>query len=319
MLYKNGITKKFGDNINRTIYEKALKNKQIQNDPVFKRMQQKYSPGKIILLNNTIAQNTDTKSDADMAQYGGPILDPRGQWAHPGKVTRIPGSDITMQGVNYPVLGIGSNGQQQLMYPGKNYSFGGAEHVDEYPMMGKGGEMIRRADGSYSKRGLWDNIRANKGSGKKPTKEMLKQEKKIKANMQFGGLWDTDKVAYLDSTVNANKNLEFIQRAMQNNGMSIPTPKGAPGYGQGKTSSHLMTYDPASKRSYPELVNMNGTLKYLTGDDAYNYADDTKEYIQFPNAEQAKYFSQNYKKSNYIKVGKQPLEKKHSINVTYKK
>lgn len=28
---------------------------------------------------------------------------------------------------------------------------------------------------------LWNNIRASKGSGKKPTKEMLKQEKKIKA------------------------------------------------------------------------------------------------------------------------------------------
>jgi len=28
---------------------------------------------------------------------------------------------------------------------------------------------------------LWNNIRAAKGSGKKPTKEMLKQEKKIKA------------------------------------------------------------------------------------------------------------------------------------------
>jgi hypothetical protein len=27
---------------------------------------------------------------------------------------------------------------------------------------------------------LWNNIRASKGSGKKPTKEMLKQEKKIK-------------------------------------------------------------------------------------------------------------------------------------------
>lgn len=27
---------------------------------------------------------------------------------------------------------------------------------------------------------LWNNIRANKGSGKKPTAEMLKQEKKIK-------------------------------------------------------------------------------------------------------------------------------------------
>lgn len=42
-------------------------------------------------------------------------------------------------------------------------------------------EMIKRADGSVSQRGLWDNIRANKGSGKKPTPEMLKQEKKIKA------------------------------------------------------------------------------------------------------------------------------------------
>ncbi len=41
-------------------------------------------------------------------------------------------------------------------------------------------EMIKRADGSYSQRGLWDNIRANIGSGKAPTKEMLKQEKKIK-------------------------------------------------------------------------------------------------------------------------------------------
>lgn len=41
---------------------------------------------------------------------------------------------------------------------------------------------------------LWNNIRANKGSGKKPTKEMLKQEKKIRAAekayggyMQMGG------------------------------------------------------------------------------------------------------------------------------------
>lgn len=48
---------------------------------------------------------------------------------------------------------------------------------------------LKRADGSYSKRGLWDNIRAaaerNKRTGatpKKPTKEMLKQERKIKSN-----------------------------------------------------------------------------------------------------------------------------------------
>ena len=40
-------------------------------------------------------------------------------------------------------------------------------------------EMIKRKDGSVSQRGLWDNIRAAKGSGKKPTSQMLKQEKKI--------------------------------------------------------------------------------------------------------------------------------------------
>ncbi len=42
-------------------------------------------------------------------------------------------------------------------------------------------QMIKRKDGSVSQQGLWDNIRANKGSGKKPTKAMLQQERKIKA------------------------------------------------------------------------------------------------------------------------------------------
>ena len=51
----------------------------------------------------------------------------------------------------------------------------------------KGG-MLKRADGSYSKRGLWDNIRANKGSGKKPTAEMLKQERKINSKAEGGEL-----------------------------------------------------------------------------------------------------------------------------------
>lgn len=51
-----------------------------------------------------------------------------------------------------------------------------------------GKQMLKRADGSVSQRGLWDNIRAaakrNKAAGKagkKPTAAMLKQEKKIKA------------------------------------------------------------------------------------------------------------------------------------------
>jgi hypothetical protein len=45
----------------------------------------------------------------------------------------------------------------------------------------RNGGLIKRDDGSYSRRGLWDNIRKNRGSGKKPTKQMLQQERKIKA------------------------------------------------------------------------------------------------------------------------------------------
>lgn len=53
-------------------------------------------------------------------------------------------------------------------------------------MAAKSKPILKRKDGSTSQRGLWDNIRANKGSGKKPTAEMLKQEKKIKS-MKEGG------------------------------------------------------------------------------------------------------------------------------------
>ena len=55
-------------------------------------------------------------------------------------------------------------------------------------------ELIKRADGSYSQRGLWDNMRAkaakNERTGdtpKIPTNEMVKQERKIKANSKMMG------------------------------------------------------------------------------------------------------------------------------------
>jgi hypothetical protein len=69
------------------------------------------------------------------------IVDPKGQWNHPGKVTRIPASNITMQGVNYPVMGVPNIGMPVMMYPGQDYDFPGADYVDEYPQMQDGGEQ----------------------------------------------------------------------------------------------------------------------------------------------------------------------------------
>jgi hypothetical protein len=81
------------------------------------------------------------------------------------------------------------------LYSNPNYAEGEAQAYQDYvseggtPMfMHKKGGLIKRADGSYSRRGLWDNIRANKGSGRKPTKEMLEQERKIKKHEDGGGV-----------------------------------------------------------------------------------------------------------------------------------
>ena len=65
----------------------------------------------------------------------------RGQWDNPGDITQVPGASITMgpdpltgKPLTKPLLGVGSNGQRQMMYPGKDYDFGNAEYVTEYPM-----------------------------------------------------------------------------------------------------------------------------------------------------------------------------------------
>ena len=89
-----------------------------------------------------------------------------------------------------------ANQQQAMQEQAMEQMLMGAAQEDiQQGMMAMGG-MIKRADGSYSQRGLWDNIRANRGSGKKPTKEMLSQEKKIRAaEKAMGGL-----VKYGDGT-----------------------------------------------------------------------------------------------------------------------
>lgn len=338
-----------------------------------------------------------------------------------------------------------------------------------YPQKADGGQMIRRADGSYSRRGLWDNIRANRGSGKKPTREMLVQERKIRTaekayggdagyhmmpdgtmmldseHMQLGGLtrvlgyvddliknahkinpwafkptkgmmyrglnkegyldalesgvfrskqnvepsmigglnvaksfgtnpyftpkfetaasygskylaevpesaanwrqrykrsdwsqvadraipitdgrilkqhwlqgykpvnkdggstfsgnvWyqDGGAAAYVDSVLNANKHLNWVKRLYDQKGKSIMLP------GQTDPSTHFM--ESGDGRVYPTVVQMpDGSLQYL-GDKAYDYADSTKSYIQFPDDKAAQWFGKNYKKgTNVLKSNK---------------
>jgi len=178
----------------------------------------------------------------------------------------------------------------------------------------QGGEMIRRADGSYSRRGLWDNIRANKGSGKKPTKEMLEQERKIKSKMQFGGLWDTNRTAWVDSVNNANMGKNFVQRMYNANAPEMFLP------GSKKPSTHFM--ESGDGRVYPTVVQRPGNkfLEWLNQnnpDGAMNYALDSGQYIQFPHDEQAQWYGQNgYKSGTGVVTGK---KKKYGGLAQYQK
>lgn len=89
-------------------------------------------------------------------------------------------------------IGVNKNGKMYF-YDKYDFDFEPATKVvkpyeyEFYNEFKTGGEMIKRADGSYSKRGLWDNIRDNRGSGKAPTKQMLDQERKIRNQYQVGG------------------------------------------------------------------------------------------------------------------------------------
>lgn len=69
------------------------------------------------------------------------IVDPMGQWKYPGQNTRIPGGDITMQGVPYPVWAQPNVGPGVLMQPEQDYQFPGADYVDEFPMAKRGGAL----------------------------------------------------------------------------------------------------------------------------------------------------------------------------------
>ena len=74
-------------------------------------------------------------------QTGGVIEDDRGQWAYPGEITKINSNNITMKGVNYPVLGISDTGDTKMMQPGKDYKFKG-NSVTEFPMAKDGKSLV---------------------------------------------------------------------------------------------------------------------------------------------------------------------------------
>ena len=109
----------------------------VKDDAAVKRLRNNYTDKHLVDLINTIADNKD--NELIPIAKNGVIKDNDGYW-NPnnwGKVVEIGSNDITMKGVNQPLLGISDEGDIQYMEPNKDYKFKGKK-VREFPIARNG-------------------------------------------------------------------------------------------------------------------------------------------------------------------------------------
>jgi hypothetical protein len=149
---------------------------------ILERLRTRYKDSDLLYLMNKLAKN-EGEAPTDKAQNGkemkfyqegldfkpksiskngSVIKDDRGQWAYPGEVTEIGSNNITMQGVDYPVLGVSDTGDTKLMQPGENYKFKGKK-VTEFPIA-QDGKKLKNVKGESEKflKGWMDSPMYNK-------------------------------------------------------------------------------------------------------------------------------------------------------------
>ena len=98
-------------------------------------MLDRYDDDTLLYLFNEVADNSSDNTLLNVAAKGGSLghITPYGQWQYPGEVTTIPSNNITMKGVDYPVVGISDTGDTKYMLPNMDYLFDG-DYVTEYPL-----------------------------------------------------------------------------------------------------------------------------------------------------------------------------------------
>jgi hypothetical protein len=110
--------------------------------------------------------------------------------------------------------------------------------------------------------------------------------------MPFGGpgpkgLYSTNRVGYVDSVLNANKGLDWVQRLHEKNAPTFQVP------GEPDKSTHFMG-DDGNGYVFPTVVRVNGKMTYL-GDRAEDYAHETNTGIQFPKVQGTWFANNGYK------------------------
>lgn len=223
------------------------------------------------------------------------ITSSEGQWAYPGMNTLIPnaGGRITMQGVNYPVLGIDDLGNEMMMQPGEEYQFPG-DSVYEIPMK-KGGlvkmpKLTKKNKKSYNKK-FSSSIDATSRlftESELFTKPKSKKKKVFDPNAKYqdGGMTDQEKLDAARGMMKARLAYAHMHGNPAAQRM-IVAPDQPYQFDNGMSGTHYM----ASMDNYavPQIQDINGQL--MLGD----YGPESAEAIRFDNPEDAEYFAEHYK------------------------
>lgn len=118
-------------------------------------------------------------------------------------------------------------------------------------------------------------------------------------------LFLTNRAAYVDSVLNANKHLDWVKRLYEKNAPSIQVPD------EPDRSTHLMG-DDGQGYVFPTIVRINGALKYL-GDNAEDYARETNTGIQLPKQEGTWFANNGYKTGINVNNSINPLGVPYNI------
>lgn len=93
-----------------------------------------------INLGNDVAQEFQEGGFIPVSKYG--------MYQYPNQPVVVPSNNITMQGINKPVMAYPNGDQPQVMLPDQKYNFPNSTNVLEVPLMQNGG-MIKLANGVY--------------------------------------------------------------------------------------------------------------------------------------------------------------------------
>lgn len=93
-----------------------------------------------ISLGNDVAQEFQEGGSIPVSKYG--------MYQYPNQPVVVPSNNITMQGINKPVMAYPNGDQPQVMLPDQKYNFPNSTNVLEVPLIQNGG-MIKLANGVY--------------------------------------------------------------------------------------------------------------------------------------------------------------------------